>query len=299
MKTQHLITVFTLFLLFGTVPVSAQQQDTLKIYLIETSDGNQFSGRIISENQEKLELLTEKFGKLVIAKEDIVKITELTPEKIVQGKLWLENTQSSRYFWSPNGYGLKKGEGYYQNIWILWNQASFGITDYFSLGFGLIPLFLFGADAIEYSPVWVVPKFSLPVIKDKFNIGAGLLAGNVGLQKDAGFGIAYGLGTLGNRNSNITLGLGYGFAAGNWAKSPMINIGFMARTGPKGYILSENYFIRIENESLLLFSFGGRTLTKTVGIDYGLFIPIIESMEALVGLPWLGLTIPFKQGKMK
>lgn len=299
MKTQHLITVFTLFLLFGTVPVFAQQQDTLKVYLIETSDGNQFSGRIISENQEKLELLTEKFGKLVIAKEDIVRITELTPEKIVQGKLWLENTQSSRYFWSPNGYGLTKGEGYYQNIWILWNQASFGITDYFSLGFGLIPLFLFGADAIEYSPVWVVPKFSIPVIKDKFNIGAGLLAGNVGLQKDAGFGIAYGLGTLGNRNSNITLGLGYGFAAGKWAKSPMINIGFMARTGPKGYILSENYFIRIENESILLFSFGGRTLTKTVGIDYGLFIPIIEDMESLIGLPWLGLTIPFKQRKIK
>jgi len=58
--------------------------------------------------------------------------------------------------------GLHKGEGYYQNIWVFWNQASFGVTENFSLGFGIIPLFLFGGEAGQYSPIWVVPKLSYP-----------------------------------------------------------------------------------------------------------------------------------------
>ncbi|MCB9270107.1 MAG: hypothetical protein H6561_11110 [Lewinellaceae bacterium] len=77
------------------------------------------------------------------------------------------NTQSARYFFSPNGYGLHPGEAYYQNVWVLYNQVSFGITNNVSLGVGGAS-FPFGADA---TPVWMTPKVSVPVVRDKFQVG--------------------------------------------------------------------------------------------------------------------------------
>jgi hypothetical protein len=242
-----------------------------------------------SEDSVNVVLETALMGKVTIPRTSIQSITWLKPSSLKSGKLWAGNPQSTRYFWSPNGYGLKKGEGYYQNIWVLWNQASVGVTDYFSIGAGIVPLFFFGGTS---TPVWITPKFSIPVVKDKFNLGVGALAGTV-LGEGAGFGIVYGLGTVGNRNNNVTLGFGYGFVDGEWAKKPMITLSGMTRVGPRGYLLTENYFIGTSDESLLIISAGGRTITKKGGIDYGLLFPISSEIGTFIAIPWLGITIPF------
>jgi hypothetical protein len=59
---------------------------------------------------------------------------------------------------------------------VLFNQGGYGVTNYFSIGAGILPVFLFGGGA---TPVWITPKFSIPVVIDKFNVGAGALAGTV------------------------------------------------------------------------------------------------------------------------
>jgi len=51
-----------------------------------------------------------------------------------------------------------------------------------------------------------------------------------------------------------------------------------------------------EEGSVVLLSFGGRTMTKTLGIDYGLFIPIAED-TGLFAIPWLGISVPFSVKK--
>jgi hypothetical protein len=185
--------------------------------------------------------------------------------------------------------GLRKGEGYFQNVWVLWNQASIGVTDYFSIGAGLVPVFLFGS---SMTPVWIVPKFSIPVVKDQFNLGVGAIAGRM-MGEGGNFGILYGTGTLGNRNKNISFGMGYGFVDGELAKKPMMNLSFMYRTGVKGYFVSENYYFHGSIRDLVLLSFGGRVITKTVGLDFGLIIPIQNNLNTAIAIPWLGITVPF------
>ena len=49
----------------------------------------------------------------------------------------------------------------------------------------------------------------------------------------------------------------------------------MIRFGPRGYLISENYFIQTEGTTALIFSFGGRHIIQSAGLDYGLVIPII------------------------
>lgn len=286
----HLL--ITLFLLSAS-SFAQYSQDSTNLYIVETTDGNQYIGTLISEDDTIIELMTEKLGRLDIRKSEIVSIRKVTQDRIVKGKYWSDHPQASRYFWSPNGYGIPQGEGYYQNIWIFWNQASFGVTDNFSIGVGLVPLFLFGSGGGEVSPIWLVPKVSIPIEKDKFNIGLGALIGTVGFNNNTGFGIAYGIGTIGTRDRNASLGLGYGYAGGEWANTPLITLSFMARVGPKGYLISENFFISAGGETITLLSFGGRSFVKRVAIDYGLFIPAV-SESGLFALPWLGLTVPFK-----
>lgn len=275
-----------------TLSVAAKTQtlsDTTLIQIV-TIDGNEFIGTVISEDADKIVLKTENLGEITIRVNDIKSREEINVQQIKDGKLWFANPQSTRYFWSPNGFGLKKGEGYYQNIWVLWNQFAYGVTNNFSIGGGIIPLFFFGGAP---TPVFATAKFSIPVAKDKFNIGAGAIIGTALGEADTGIGMLYGLSTFGNPDKNVTIGLGYGFAGGDWAASPTINVNGMFRVSSRGYFITENYVISGGGETGVILSLGGRSIIKKVALDYGLFIPLFPDMGTFVAFPWLGFSVPF------
>ncbi len=287
MKTKKIL---TLALLFFVIAVKAQTISDTTLIQIETTDGNEFIGTISGENDTIISLNTDNYGEISIYKANIKSRKEIEVQQIKEGKLWFGNPQSTRYFWSPNGFGLKKREGYYQNIWVLWNQVAYGFTDYFSIGGGIIPLFLFAGTE---TPVFVTAKFSIPVVKDKFNIGAGVIAGTLLGESESGVGMLYGLSTFGNPDKNVTLGMGYGFAGGELASSPVFNFNGMFRVSSRGYFITENYYIHADGENLVLLSLGGRSIIKKVALDYGLFIPFYSDMDTFIAFPWLGFTVPF------
>jgi len=269
----------------------AQQEQDSTLYSIETLDGNEFIGYITFEDSQKIGLKTENFGEITIQKSNIKSRTIVDQRTVVEGEYWFENPQSTRYFWTPNAYGLRKGEGYYQNVWILFNQIAYGINENISIGAGIVPLFLFAGAS---TPVWFTPRVSIPVSKDRFNLGGGALIGTVLGEENAGFGILYGNATFGSRNKNLNIGLGWGYAGdGGLADTPTITVSGMIRTGARGYFLTENYFINADNETVALISLGGRRIIQKVSLDYGLFIPFYSEMETFVAIPWLGVVVPF------
>ncbi len=273
---------------FGIVSISKNNIVFNNLVSIETSDGNEFLGEIISENDQSVVLKTRKLGKITIAKSDIKTRKKVEPQQIKDGKLWFTNPQSTRYFWMPNGYGLKKGEGYYQNIWVLWNQVSYGITDYFSVGGGIVPLFLFAGSP---TPIFATAKFSVPVVKNKVNIAGGAIAGTILGEDGMGFGILYGLSTFGSPDNNFSIGMGYGFTGEEWAAAPTFNLSGMLRIGSRAYLLTENYYFPAEGEDYFITSLGGRWIIKKAALDFGLFLPL--NVGEFIAFPWLGFTIPF------
>ncbi len=266
----------------------AQQSDSTQQYRIETVDGNEYIGFIIEQNNDVIVIMTERIGAITLRKIDIKKMTVINVKQIKNGQYWFENPQSTRYFWQPNAYGLKKGEGYYQNVWILFNQASIGITDNVSIGAGIVPLFLFAGGS---TPVWLTPKVSIPIKRDKVNMSGGALLGTVLGEEDANFGIAYSNITFGSRDKNITFGAGYGYAGGDWADAPTFTLSAMIRVGKSGYFLTENYYIGSAEEDIMLFFLGGRRMIKNSGIDFGILIPSNTGGD-VVAIPWLGVTFP-------
>ena len=93
------------------------------LWQIETVDGNLFIGRITQQDEEKIVIETETFGIMTIRRATIRNMVQIEAEEMVGGKLNLRNPHASRYFFGPNGYGLKKSEGYYENTWILFGPV--------------------------------------------------------------------------------------------------------------------------------------------------------------------------------
>jgi hypothetical protein len=86
--------------------------------------------------------------------------------------------------------------------------------------------------------------------------------------------------------------MGYGFADGEMASTPAINVSGLIRVSKRGYIITENYFLSGGGESVVLISFGGRSIIKKAALDYGLVIPFAgDGIE--YSIPWLGFTVPF------
>lgn len=287
MKTfKALLLVTALFLV---TPITRGQENNQK-NRIETTDGNEYIGVVVERTAEFVRMKTDNLGEIIIKTTDIKKITEISQVKLADGTYWLDNPQSTRYFWAPNGYNLKSGEGYYQNVWIFFNQAVFGLTDHFSAGIGVIPTFLL---AVPSTPAWITAKFSVPVVENKVNLGAGALVGTIIGEESTGFGILYGISTFGSKDRNLNIGLGWGYAGGEMANNPTVNISAMIRTGARGYFLTENYLIGTSEEFAIITMIGGRQIIRRMGLDYGLAIPLGSEMDSFVAIPWLGLTIPF------
>jgi len=265
-------------------PIS-DSTETEQYVIIKAKSGGEFIGVIEDQTKDQVILKTELYGTMTFDWKNISSIENIDKENIDKKGVYSQyNLQSTRYFFGPNGFGLKKGEGYYQNVWIFFNQASYGFTDYFSVSAGVVPLFLFAGTP---SPIWIAPKFSIPLKKDFLNFGVGGLFGTV-LGDGSSFGIGYGTFTLGNRDHNLSVSLGWGMIEGEWSSSPVITVSGMTRVSKKTYLLTENYFLP---DNITLLSFGGRSFAGKVGIDYGLFFPLNTGL--FIGIPWFGLTIPF------
>ena len=128
--------------------------------------------------------------------------------------------------------------------------------------------------------------------KNKFNVGVGALVGGVlGDGDSEAFCIVYGTSTLGTREKNFSLSLGYGFTGNNWADAPTVTLSGMVRTGKNGYFLTENYFISSGGTIVAIISMGGRYVFKKLAIDFGGVIPIVDG-DTGIG-PWLGINVPF------
>jgi len=292
MKKSILFCLLSIFLLSVLPGYSQGTIDTLRVYRIETRDGNTYTGTVISENSNFVILKTEKLGELKIPVSDIESREELKGTQRGGDSYRLLNPQSSRYFLAPSGYGLAKGEAYYQNIWVLFNQFSYGFSNNFSVGLGLVPLFLFDGTA---TPVWLIPKISIPLKKQSFHLGAGAFLGTIIGEESDFFGLLFGTATLGNPHNNFSFGMAYGFVGDELVDIPVFNLNFMTRLSPRSYFISENHFVSAAGKTSFVFSLGGRSIFRRVGLDYSLWIPVASEMDTFFALPFLGVTVPLNR----
>jgi hypothetical protein len=281
--------VFVVGALWGARPVTVQAQDQdSTLHRVETTDGNVFIGTLVTEDDQEVVLTTERLGTITIARADIRRMRAIEPDRLRDGEYWFANPQSTRYFFAPNAIGLPAGGGYYQNTWIFLNNVNVGVTRNFSMGAGTVPVFLLGASAL---PFWLLPKVSVSTPADNVHLAAGAVLGGILGADGEGAGLVYGVTTLGSRDANLSIGLGYGYAGSEWSSTPALTLSGMARVGRTTYLITENYAFPGSDVAGII-SFGFRWAPEHFAVDFGLVRPL-DVEEGFIGVPWLGVTIPF------
>ena len=264
-------------------------------YKVITKDEREIQGKLIRETEDDITLDTEEMGEITIAKDRIAVKREFS-ESEFKAAHQTENPLYTRYYFATNAMGLERGKGYYQNAWILFNNVNYGVTDNFSIGAGTIPVFLFGVSAV---PAWILPKYTYS-ISDNFHLGAGAMLGGVfGIGDFDGGGLGYLAGTIGNKNNNLSMGIGWGIGSETDLSRYTVNISGMYRITESSYLITENWtFITPEDESFGIISAGGRWAPGNFALDYGLFRPFpIFDEGSFYAFPWLGVSIPFGGGR--
>lgn len=275
--------VFITMLLIGITnnyaQVSAQLHvpDSGYVQILNTNDGSTFVGKIKTIGSEDIVFVTS-VGELNIKIFNINSIEDVLETAIKEGAYWFSDPNSSRLFFAPKGNMLKKGEGYFQDIWLFFVSASYGFTDNITVGLGTIVI-------PEAKTYYITPKVGI-MSTENFHLAAGALV--ISIDKHTA-GILYGVGSYGSDDANVTLGLGYGFADGDLAEKPMVSLGFEKRLSRRMAFISENWLFPGFDEPLI--SYGIRFFGEDLAVDLAFFNSLTDPY--FPGFPYLDFVYNF------
>ncbi len=204
---------------------------------VETANGTSYFGHLLGMKEQQILLRTELLDTIYIQANTITKISFSNVYVSRKGDIWFTNPNATRYFFAPSAIPLNKGEGYFQNAYLLANSVNVGVTNNFTVGGGVVIPLLF----------YVTPKLTYKVAKN-FYTGGGILFTQSFIE-DFGLsaGIGYGLITYGTPEHNATIGAGYGIAKFNneyrETPGPIVTVNGMTRVTKKVSLVTENWFI--------------------------------------------------------
>ncbi len=246
MRTKIIFSSLLIALIFGvtTTRLNAQKKHTRKekLYLIETYDGVQITGKIISNNQEKLVLLNKVKGEIAIPTYQIKSKRELKRDELSKdGEYIAKPLFPSRYFIATNAFPVGKGEKNFK-MNLLGPDLQFGVNDHLDVSL---------MTTWSVTPIILNVKYS-NAIGDWASIAGGVM-GLTGSWMDLNtYGaMAYGMLTLGNARRNVNVGLNYAWVNNfNFflgepipVKGTLVSLGGMYRISRKTALVFDSYIL--------------------------------------------------------
>ena len=92
--------------------------DSNQVQILKTKDGSQLIGRIIEIREAEIQFETQ-LGEMTIPISRIEDITTTKETSVKGGKYWFPNPNQTRLYFSPTGRTLKKGQGFFADIYVL------------------------------------------------------------------------------------------------------------------------------------------------------------------------------------
>jgi hypothetical protein len=264
--------------------------DTSRFFQISLKkDKQEYFGKIRAINGDQIPFDVYNGELISLSKTNVKRIAEIDTSRLRKGVYWFENPHRARYFFSPSGYGLGRGEAYYQNVQILGNHVAVGFTNNFSIGTGYAAFSL-----SEQKGFWVIPKISIPIKRNLFNIAGGVLYGKFSHNDEVEkLVLPFVITTLGGGDFNASIGIGWANSNGMWAKDPTAGLSIVKRVSRLIYLMSDNYFIARPDHNMVMSIIGGRYMFKrSVGLDFGcLMMRDYQEYGGFTAIPMIGLNV--------
>lgn len=254
------------------------------IYLIRTITGKEFIGKIIDNNDSSFTIQIENDAGesfATIPKKEVKEKQIVHATDIAHGQYW-GTIPNVSYVLSPSGYSLRKGQWYFQNIWIIYNQLNYGVTDHIQVGLG---------GFVPNGMLWGNVRITLPVVSNRLIVGGAInysTFSNTGFWiNEPKFLIAYGFATIGSPHANFSIGYGRVYNRENNSQ-PLYVVSGALRASKAVLLVTENYLSNNINDQMHLFGIrtGRKSLTFTVGVS-------LTKANRFNALPWIGFGIRF------
>lgn len=110
-----------------------QKNDTINYYSIFLNDGTVLIGRILNQCGNHFMIKSASLGEVRVPAFGINEIRCLNLKEINPYDL-NKNEHASRYFYAPSSIPMKKGEGYFQDIYLVFVSANYSITNHLIVG---------------------------------------------------------------------------------------------------------------------------------------------------------------------
>jgi hypothetical protein len=234
----------------------------------------------------------KNIGELKLQRSEVSKIVPMDASREIKRSFWFPNPNATRLFFAPTAIPLRKGEGYYQNIYLVGNMFNVGVANNLSIGAGFDFISMFATMNGDWSPIL---NFNIKTgfkVHDQIHVGAGGIV--VTMPGEFNAGICYGLGTFGSLDNNFTLGTGWGFVDGEFEEKPFIMMGLMARCSEKIWFVSENWFAPIDDpEYYFIVSYCLRFSGRKISVDLGFFNNKDIVQAIVIGVPYIDFVVKF------
>lgn len=294
-----IVAVLTLVLIFVVAAaVSAVDRESLKVpepgnrQVLKLSDGSTLYGKITEVTDSEIKFQTD-MGEMTVSIMKIESIMEVSETKFKGGKYWFENPNRTRLLLAQNGRNLRKGQGYFADVWVFFPSVAYGLTDNISLAAGatLIP----GID-MDQQLWYLTPKIGVAALPT-VSLAVSAMIIRVPDTEDNDIedpaevvGAIFPTGTFGTDDASITAGLGFGFVDSEIADKPVVLIGGELRVTRRIALVTENWvFPGVDNP---LISYGVRFFSETIAVDLAFFT--LTGEDAVTpGIPYIDFVVNF------
>lgn len=281
------------------VRLSELRADTTARYRIEMSSGSVISGCVVMAGPETIAVESKGIGRIELAKADIVKVITLDARYQRNGRFWYPNPHATRYLIGPSAIPLRKGEGYYQNTYILLNSVAYGITNHVSITGGFELTSTFGRESP--GPIWYLSARGGGEVTKRVHIGAmatylsvpNWFSDDDDSDRRNGLGAISGVVTYGTTEALVTAGTGWGYSASGLSDRPVLSLGGLVRVTRGIALISENWIIPDNQESIGIYSYGLRFMGERSAFDLAFINNRSISNEIAIGVPFVDFVLKF------
>jgi len=296
--TRAFLSALAIMMLLSSNAVAQQviTGEVSKTYTVTLNDGSTISGTLVSIDDNEVVIKSGTMGEVRLQKVNIKSMTQVSSFNEKKSGIWFTNPNPTKYLLGNSAIPLEKKSGYYQNTWIFVNSFSYGITNNISISAGFEILSIFAGGDGPYA-FYINPKASFK-IADNFYAGANILYANTikTVEEFGGLATINGFATYGNKNNNITCGVGFGWADGEFSSKPVIVISGMVRASKRIGFISENWILPGVNEDggyYGIYSYGIRFLGEKISVDLAFLNNPDIASELIIGIPWLDFVFNF------
>lgn len=266
------------------IPVQREQAFAAEIIF---KDGTSLHGVILEQHEKTLLFLSELTGEKMISRDKLLSIKPIRNTTSGNNQVYINI--DSRYFYSPSALGMKKGDGYYQNTYVLLNSFNYAFTDHFSFGFGTEAISFLGG-----RPIFLLQgKVSVPLTQI-LHAGVGFLHFNFIMMdpNTKAFNMGFATLTVGTPKAHISFNYGEDLRS----NGDVATVSGFLRVSPKLGIITENWILINEPDEKAektLNSLGFRVIGRKNLFDFGLIYKESAVRSGLIGIPYLSYTLRF------